>query len=222
MDEKVMMRLSLMCSLAGLAAVYAAALSARPKVTSIAALDNSFVGLKVMISGEVIDLREHSDGHLFLKLRDQSEGVVSVPIFSRVRSELGESVELLDVVEVRGEVVLYRGKLEVIPNGAGDIRVIHTAPLRISSLSKDNVGVPVKVQGAITEREIVGNGNLVLTLQDNGAKLPVFIPRWIVDDGIPEVHVGDLVRVDGWLQLYNGELELKITSASNIHPVEAA
>jgi DNA/RNA endonuclease YhcR with UshA esterase domain len=175
-----------------------------------------------MISGEVVDLRGHQDGHLFLKLRDQSGGVVSVPIFSRVRSELGESVELLDVVEVKGEVVLYRGELEVIPSGANDIRVIHTAPLSISALTEENAGIPVKVQGVIAEREVVGNGNLILTLREDGAELPVFIPRWIVEEGVPEAHVGDILRVDGWLQLYNGSLELKITSASNLHPVEAA
>jgi DNA/RNA endonuclease YhcR with UshA esterase domain len=222
MDDRSMVKLSLICSLAGLAAVYTAASSARPRVMPIASLDNSFVGLKVMISGEVVDLREHRDGHLFLKLRDQSGGVASVPVFSRVRAELGEPVELLDVVEVKGEVVLYRGELEVVPREASGIRVIHTAPLSISGLSEENAGIPVKVQGVIAEREVVGNGNLLLTLREDGGELPVFIPRWIVEDGLPEVHVGDLVRVGGWLQLYNGELELKVTGALNIHPLEAA
>lgn len=216
-----MMKMSLVCSLAGLAAIYMAAFSARPKLTPIASLDNSFIGLKVMISGEVVDFREHQDGHLFLKLRDQSGGIASVPIFSRVRSELKQSIELLDVVEVRGEVVLYRGELEVIPGGAEDVKVIHTAPLNISRLSKDNAGAPVKIQGVIAQREIVGNGNLILTLRDDGAELPVFVPWWIVDDGIPEIHVGDSVRVNGWLQLYNGELELKVTNASSIYSIEA-
>jgi DNA/RNA endonuclease YhcR with UshA esterase domain len=138
-----------------------------------------------------------------------------------MRSQLGEFVELLDVVEVKGEVTVYRGELEVIPSEAGDIRIIRTAPLRISSLSEDNAGVPVKVQGVVAEREIVGNGSVIFTLRDDGAELPVFVPRWIVEDGIPEVHVGTLVRIGGWLQLYEGELELKVTSASNIRPVEA-
>lgn len=222
MDDKAMLKLSLVCSLAGLAAIYAGAISVRPRVASIASLDNSFVGLNVIVSGEVVDIRYHRDGHLFLKLRDQSGGIVAVPIFSRIRAELGDSVELLDSVEVRGEVVVYRGELEVVPGEASEVRVVHSAPVGVSGVGKENVGTPVKVQGTIADREIVGNGNLILTLREDGSELPVFVPRWIVEDGMPEVHVGDLVRVDGWLQLYEGELELKITSAANIHLAEAA
>ncbi|MDI6884494.1 MAG: OB-fold nucleic acid binding domain-containing protein [Hadesarchaea archaeon] len=222
MDDKTVARLSLICSLTGLAAIYVAAASVRPRVTPIASLDNEFVGLKVAISGQVIDYREHQDGHIFLKLRDDSGGVVSVPIFSRLRAELGESIELLDVVEIVGEVVLYRGELEVVPGRASDVKVVHTAPVKLSSLSVENAGVAVKVQGTITEREIVGGGNFILTLMEDGGQLPVFIPYWIADDGLPELHVGDVVRVDGWLQLYNDKLELKVANASHLHVVEAA
>ncbi len=222
MDDKAMMKLSLICSLAGLAAVYAAALSMRPRVTTIAAIDNSFVGAEVVISGAVVDAREHQDGHIFLRLSDQSGETVSVPIFSRLRAELGESIELLDIVEVRGEVVVYRGELEVVPGEPNDLKVIHTAPASVSSLSEDNVGQQVKVLGLVAERKIVGNGNIVFSIREDENKLEVFVPKWIVEEGLPEVHVGDLARFDGWLQLYENELELKITSASNIHLIEAA
>ncbi len=222
MDEKTMTRLSLVCSLTGLAAIYVAAISARPRITPIASLDNSFIGLRVVVSGEVIDAREHQDGHLFLKLRDASGGVISVPIFSRGRSELGDSIELLDAVEVTGEVVLYNGELEVVPEGAMDVKVVHTAPVSISAISKENAGAAVKVQGTIVEREIVGSGSVILTLQEDGGQLPVYISSWIAEDGLLEMHVGDTIRVDGWLQIYNGELELKVTSASHLHVVEAA
>jgi hypothetical protein len=32
--------------------------------------------------------------------------------------------------------------------------------------------------------------------------------------------VGDTIRADGWIQLYNGKIELKLTSASHLHLVE--
>ena len=222
MDDKTITRLGLICSLTGLAAIYAGALSTRPRITPIASLDNGFIGLKVVISGQVVDLRNHQDGHIFLKLRDDSEGVVSVPIFSGLQAELGESIELLDVMEVTGEVVLYQGDLEVVPDQVGDVKVVHTPPMKLSSLSEENAGIPVKVQGTIVEREIVGNGNIILTLREDGSQLPTFIPYWITDNGLPELHVGTTVRVDGWLQLYEGKLELKVVSASHVHLVEAA
>jgi len=220
MDEKTLAKVSLVCSLTGLVAIYFAATSARPKVTPISSLDNSFIGLRVLISGQVIDYREHKNGHLFLKLQDSSGGVISVPIFSSTRAQLDESIELLDILEVTGEVVLYQSEFEVVPEVAKDVRVVHTAPVALSSLTEDNVGKAVKVQGTIVEREIVGGGNMVLTIQEDGGQLPVFISSWIVEDGLPEMHVGDTIRVDGWLQLYNGKLELKVLSASHLHVTE--
>lgn len=221
MDEKTIARLSLLCSLAGLAAIYMATASARPRITPIASIDNSFIGLRSTVSGQVTDYREHKDGHLFLKLQDSSGGVVTVPIFSKTRAQLVDSIELLDIVEVTGEVKLYQGEFEVIPDEAKDVTVVHTAPVRLSNLSPENAGATVKVQGSIVEREIVGGGNVILTLGDDGGQLSVFISSWIAEDGLPEMHVGDTIRVDGWLQIYNGKLELKVASASNLHVIEA-
>ncbi|MEM3421525.1 MAG: OB-fold nucleic acid binding domain-containing protein [Candidatus Hadarchaeum sp.] len=215
-------KLSLICSLVGLVARYAAAVTVRPKITPIASLNESFIGLRVSVSGQVVDYRDHKEGHLFLKLKDKSGGLVNVPIFSRTRSQLEESIELLDIVEITGEVALYQGELEVIPEGAKDVKIVHTAPTKLSEIGKENAGAPVKVQGIISKREIVGSGNLVLTLENDGNRLPVFVPSWIAEDGLPEVHVGDTVRVDGWIQLYNGEVELKLTNASHLHLVEDA
>ncbi|MGC8816381.1 MAG: OB-fold nucleic acid binding domain-containing protein [Candidatus Hadarchaeum sp.] len=217
-----MAKLSLICSLVGLAAIYAAAISNRPRITPIASLNESFIGLRVSVSGQVIDYREHEAGHLFLKVKDKSGSLVNVPIFSRTRAQLEDLIELLDNVEITGEVALYQGEFEVIPEEAEDIKVVHTAPVALSEITEANAGSPAKVQGVISKREIVGSGNLVLTLQDDGNLIQVFIPSWIVEDGLPEVHVGDTVRVDGWVQLYNGKVELKLTSASHLHVIEDA
>ena len=222
MNEKTMTKLSLLCSLTGLAAIYVTAIQVRPTMTPIASLNDDFVGTKVAISGHVIDSYEHQDGHLFLKLKDDSGGVVSVPIFARVRSEMRESIELLDTVQVTGEVKLYRNELEVLPERTSDVRVVHAAPIKISSLGVENAGRLVKVQGTIVEHERVGQESLILRLREDGAQLSVFIPAWLVEDGLPEVHVGCVVRVDGWLQLYNDKLELKLARASHLRVVEAS
>ncbi|MEM2192788.1 MAG: OB-fold nucleic acid binding domain-containing protein, partial [Candidatus Hadarchaeales archaeon] len=119
-----MKRLSLLCSLMGIAMVYVAEASARPRVTQISAIDNTFVGTEAAVSGKVIDIRESRDGHLFLKIQDDSGGVISVPIFSKTRSELGEAIELLDIVEVRGEITVYNGELEILARSAKNIKII--------------------------------------------------------------------------------------------------
>jgi DNA/RNA endonuclease YhcR with UshA esterase domain len=212
----------LLCSLTGLAALYVAAANSRPAVTAIARLNHDFIGTRVMISGRVIDLRDHIDGHLFMKLKDDSGGVISVPIFASVRSQLNEHIELLDMVQVTGLVKEYKDELEVVPDKASDLRVVHAPATRISSLSEKQVGELVKVEGVVAERAIVGKGSLILTLRDDGGQLPVFVPASVVKDGFPEVHVGYTVRVDGWLQLYNDNMELQLKDASNIRIIEAA
>ena len=185
-------------------------------------LNDDFIGTKVMISGRLIDLYEHIDGHLFMKLKDDSGGVISVPVFASVRSQLNEPIELLDVVQVTGLVKEYQDELEVIPDKASDLRIVHVPATRISSLSENQIGELVKVEGVVAERAIVGKGSLILTLRDDGGQLPVFVPASVVKDGFPEVHVGYTVRVDGWLQLYNDGMELQLNDASNIRIIEAA
>ena len=221
MSEKVVMRLSLLCSLTGLAAIYIAAASARPAVTAISSLNSDFIGTKAVISGRVVDLYQHIDGHLFLKLRDDSGGVISVPIFAGVRSQLEEPIELLDSVQVAGVVKEYQGELEIIPDKASDLRIIHASATRISSLSEEQLGELVKVEALVAEREIVGSGSLILTLNEDGYQLPVFVPASVVRNGFPEVHVGQTVRIDGWLQLYNDQLELELKSADHIRVIGA-
>ena len=215
-------KLGLLCSLAGLAAIYAGAVYVRPSVTPIARIDNEFLGLKVIISGQVVDLRE-SNGHLFLKLQDNSGGVISVPIFSSTRSQLGDSIELLDEVQVTGEVGMYRGKLQVVPEEAGDITIVHSPCMGVASISADLLGEPIRVIGVVEKREIVGSGNIILTLSEDGGQLAVFVPASVArSEQFPEVHVGYTVQASGWLQLYKNELELRITGASNIKVIEAA
>lgn len=215
-------KLSLLCSLAGIAALYGASLNSRPGVVPIASLDNNFVGLRVAVSGEVIDSREHADGHLFLRLKDDSGGVVSVPVFARVRSGLGEPIELLDTVQVVGVVKFYNEELEVIPNKPEDVRVVHSPSMKVSDVGDSQLGRLVKVQGVVVEREIVGKGSVILTLGEDGAELPVFVPASIVANGFPELHVGYTVRVGGEIQLYRERLELKLRDASHIAILEAA
>jgi DNA/RNA endonuclease YhcR with UshA esterase domain len=139
-----------------------------------------------------------------------------------VRSQLNESIELLDVLQVTGLVKKYQNELEVVPDKAGDIRIVHAPAIRISSLGENQIGELVKVEGVISDRAIVGSGSMILTLSNDGCQLPVYIPASVIKNGFPEVHVGYTVMVDGWLQLYNDGMELQLKDASNIRIIEAA
>jgi len=222
-SENLMTKLSLLCSLTGIAALYVGAIQARPSLTPIARINEDYVGLNAVISGQVIDLHEHPDGHLFLKLKDESGGVISVPVFARTRSELGEHIELLDNVQVLGQVELYNGELELVPDRAADIQVVHTPHLELSVIDEGRLGELVKTQGVIVERNIVGSGSLLLTLRENGAQLSVFAPASVVrGDGFPELHVGYTLRVGGLLQEYDEHLELKLGDPAHLEVIEGS
>jgi len=217
------MKLGLLCSVTGIVAIYVGAFQSSPDLVPIARISEEHVGLQMIISGQVIDLRSHEDGHLFLKVLDESGATISVPIFSRVRSGLDKQIELLDNVRVLGRVELYNGELEIVPESARDVRVTTTPCANLSEICEDRLGDLVKVQGEICERRIVGAGNLLLILQEGDAELPVFVPVSVVrKDGFPELHTGYTVRAGGQLQLYKGVLELKIRDPAHLRVVRCS
>jgi DNA/RNA endonuclease YhcR with UshA esterase domain len=222
MSERTIAKLSLLCSLTGLAALYFSATTTHPAITAIAKLNDDFTGTKVTISGRAIDLYNHANGHLFLTLKDDSGGTISVPVFASVRSQLTEPVELLDVIQVTGLVKEYQNELEVVPDKASDLRIVHAPPTRIASLGENQIGELVKVEGVISDKAIVGNGSMILTLSDGGCQLPVYIPASVIKNGLPEVHVGYTVVVDGLFQMYNDGMELQLNDVGNIRIIEAA
>lgn len=100
-------KLSILCSLTGIALIYAGAIYMRPGLTPISKIDNDFVGLKTKISGRVIDLSTHPKGHVFLKMKDDSGDVTSVPPFLKTVSKMSKKVEVRDNIKLTGKVKKY-------------------------------------------------------------------------------------------------------------------
>lgn len=217
-----MLKLSLISSLTGILLLYVGATQMKGEITPISQLDKDFVGLKTRISGRVISIREHSESHLFLKVKDSSGGVISVPIFAGVRNNLDEKIELLDNIEITGRVEKYEGELELLPEGAESIRHFHSSPIEIGNIDKSKIGSTVKVRGNIAEEESVGEGSLIIQLCQENNNLTVFIPNYTHGDGgFPSLEVGDTVKMAGNVQLYEGELELKVDRPYNIEIIGA-
>jgi DNA/RNA endonuclease YhcR with UshA esterase domain len=219
MVEKGLTLLSLACSLVGLFTLYAGALLIRPPAMEIASVNEEFVGKKISVSGEIISSYEHSDGHLFLKIKDNSGGVITVPIFSKLRSQLEEQIELLDILQVVGKIQKYKNEIEIIPEKIEDLTIIHTAPTNFSRLTADDAGILVKVEGKIQKLDKAGKGKII-TLQENDAALSVFMP-YEATKGLPELCVGDKIRVCGWLQIYDQKLELVVKEPSHLRIIGA-
>ncbi len=223
MADKTLTKLSLFCSIAGIVVLYAGTIQARPGLTPIASIDENMIGMNTMISGQVIDLHESYNGHLFVRVKDSSGGAITVPVFSSVRESLKDNIELLDNVRITGEVELYNNELELLPRAASDITVIHAPYTSITDIDNELLGELVKIRAEITERRIVGSGSLLLTLSEGNNTLVAFVPASVANEEMfPEVHTGYTARVSGLLQEYDGELELKVEDPANIGIIEAS
>lgn len=221
MKNRSLIKMSIISSTIGIALLYAGAMQMQPHQTPISKINSDFVGLKTKISGQVIDIRPHPDGHIFLKVKDSSGGVISVPIFSDTKNKLEKKIELLDKVKITGKVKNYKGNLELLPERAEDIEIIHTPPVEPSEMSKNKIGEIVKVQGLVASKERVGSGSLLLTIRKNNSALQIFIPRNVVEsEGFPRIQRDDTARFAGTLKLYQGKMEIEIDSTYHLSVIE--
>jgi len=102
--------------------LFLAASMAHPQEVDIGSLSSSMLGAKVRVSGEIVKVRIHEDGHVFLRVRDDS-GEVAVPIFRNVAQEVDNRCLALGMrISVVGRVQEYRGELEVVPWEGDDVR----------------------------------------------------------------------------------------------------
>lgn len=222
MADKSILKLSLISSIAGILLLYVSAAHMKPSLTPISKVDEDFVGLSTKISGKVIDIRGGSNGHLFLKIKDESGGVITVPIFSKINSKLEEKVELLDNIEVQGKVEKYEGQLEIIPKKPESIQIVHSTPLELSKIDKSKLGKIVKTKGYIAEKKTVGNGNLLIKLTEKNENINVFIPQIVLNtNNFPEIQEGNIVKIAGLVQLYEETLEIKVENPHNIEIIGA-
>jgi RecJ-like exonuclease len=102
-EEKILLRTALVCSLVGIGIVF---LMSQVK-TTIAEIDESLVGQPVKIIGKVSEVN-HLESLSVLQVYDDT-GAIDVVVFEGVY-ELGQDVEL------RGEVSKYNEELQVVVN----------------------------------------------------------------------------------------------------------
>lgn len=193
------------------------AASINPGVTPISEIDENYIGLKTKISGEVIKTRKHSDGHLFLQIRGKDYNKIRIPIFAQTNSNLNEKIELLDNIEIKGEVNEYRGDLQVTPQNSESIKVVKSAPINISKISKAQAGEIVRVRGYISEKNKNKDGSYSIIIKNDGNKIKAHIPKEIASSSKFEMmRESTLIQVGGPLELRKGEIAIKIRNPHNI------
>jgi DNA/RNA endonuclease YhcR with UshA esterase domain len=119
------------------------------------------------------------------------------------------------VGRVTGRVSEYEGELEIVPARVRDVVMVLRAPqiavadARISSLSASDVGRRVTVEATIVAVNPFSAG-VKYVLDDGGSQITLLLWQNVLG-AIPEgeaLAAGVRVRSSGWIQAYQGELEV--------------
>ena len=172
-------------------------------VISISSITQEMKGQQQKITGTITE-RSTSKGHVFLKLNDDS-GTISVPIFK----DKGIDSSMLmsgKTVTVTGNVDVYQGKIEVVPQTEQDLIMMESN--QTEQITSDDVGQTKTVSAKIISKYVHPKGHIFLTVEStNGQtlKVPLFVSLKPESSEYP-VHATATIK--GKVTEYNGELEL--------------
>ena len=117
MEQALLTRISLVCSVVGLIALGLISSSITSNTILIQTVTPDSIGLMVKLCGVITRAYTSKDGHVFLDLADES-GTINVVVFESMVNGLSINPYELkegDNVCVRGEVDMYRNELEIVP-----------------------------------------------------------------------------------------------------------
>ncbi len=126
MNDSDLLKMSFAVATFGLVLLFLVSTYSNMPVVKISELSYDDTGTKVAVKGEVTSVRIHKDGHIFLEVSDDT-GEISIAIFKNVAEKLDTAARecITNIgakVEVTGEVKEYRERLEIIPQGTGDVK----------------------------------------------------------------------------------------------------
>lgn len=128
MEEKLILIFCLICSLIGLSLIYFSAKNVEIVEVKLFEVTPEIVGRVVSTKGKIVYKRLHPSGHLFLTL-EEGGTKIQIPIFSSLMSKLEENgiseenFSIGKILEIKGLVDEYQGKLQIIPRKVDDLRL---------------------------------------------------------------------------------------------------
>lgn len=144
---------------------------------------------------------------------DDGTGQIFLLLWDSVYDALPEP-QALDVgaeVEVEGEIQLYEGDLELVPEQPEDIRIQVAAPespwVEVSTLSGLDAGRVVRLRGVLGEPQAFSAG-IKAPLDDGTGIITVLLWSNVAEVLEPPPAGGLLVEVVGEISLYRDELEI--------------
>lgn len=211
MRERTLVWLAVACSVTGVLVLYASSAAAKPKQVELNDVLQE-AGRIVEVYGTIGEIR-FSGEHCFVKLYGKGENWIEVPLFSRVRSGLGE-LEVGDKMKVRGKVGTYKNRPQVVPCSSSDVKIYRTSPVRPELLDR-YLGTHVKVQGTVKRVYQTSSGKSLIMELENSELIRVFIPF------LPKVTPAGTVMACGLVKEYKGRLEIVVTCEAGLKLIDA-
>ncbi len=198
------------------AAVSDIALSAAPAAPTVETRDLKSLstddeGKLVQVQGRVV-LMEGFKGGLKATLDDAKDQLV-VLLWDSVYAGLDNptALDLGAEITVRGEIQVYQGELELVPETAGDVTLDAPAPeiawVEIKTLKAADAGKVVRLRGVLGKPDGFSAGVKVL-LDDGTGEITVLLWNNLVTALERRPAEGMTVEVVGVIEEYQGELEI--------------
>ena len=176
-------------------------------------------GQLVVVRGTVTEVNMFSAG---VKLTlDDGTGTVIVLLWQDVYDGLrnGPEPAVGAEVQVQGEIVQYRGELEVVPELSEDVQVV-AAPsppdgVPIGTLTAGDVGRWVTVRGTLGEPGYFSAG-VRFPLDDGSGTITLLFWQNVYESAPEGLGAGAQIVVTGQVEEYQGELELTNLNAGKI------
>jgi DNA/RNA endonuclease YhcR with UshA esterase domain len=168
-------------------------------------------GARVQIAGRVVAMGGFSGG--MKAVVDDGTAQILLLLWDSVYSELPDPTALDIGAEIiaSGEIHLYEGELELVPDRAADVEIVQAAPeipwVSIDELTESDVGRVVRLRGVLGEPEGFSAG-VKVPLDDGTGAITVLLWSNIAVEVTPAPAAGLPVEVIGTVESYEGELEL--------------
>ncbi len=183
---------------------------------------------RVMVRGQVWEVRQPYEGLTLVTLRDSS-GAVDVAIPQSLEELTGAflPVEPGQSVDVAGAVDLYHDTVQVVPASVMDVvllsePVVVAAEVNAGALSAGDAGRMVTLHGTVTGVDPFSAG-VKFTLDDGTGEVTVLLWQDTYDelDDPAQLAAGARVRVMGEVSAYHGEVEIVPQRAIDVEVLAA-
>ena len=204
MNDQILIKISIICSISGLALLYLASNFVEPALTQIEKIDQRDIGNSIKISGTILDVKLNPQGHVFLTI-DDATGQIRASIFSPIAKKINSSLLFAgNSIELSGTLDEYKGQLQIIPKNNRDIKLIELYPVEISKISNKNS--IVKIVGEVTKIYRTKE-NIILKVSDNSGSIAVLVLSSLANElelfgSKPDVD--DTILIGGIFTHYRG------------------